>query len=77
MNNDYIAGRLMRERQADYLREVQRDELAAQLHAAEAEKAQVTTMAEPSPVQPSIRHRWRAALVHLVPGRPTVNGHRS
>lgn len=33
--NDYFAGSLARERQADYLREVERDELAAQVHRAQ------------------------------------------
>jgi hypothetical protein len=38
MNNDYVAGALMRERQADYQREIEHDELVAEAHRSDADR---------------------------------------
>lgn len=70
--NDYVAGALGRERQADYLREVAHDELVARHRRAEAEAA-VADRAQavlPAP------HRWRGLLGRLAPSRLAMRLHR-
>jgi hypothetical protein len=63
--NDFVAGRLAHERQADYLREVAHDELAAACH-------RVDGAADVPPdkgdiVEQPTRRRWRVTLGRLAP----------
>jgi hypothetical protein len=72
--NDFVAGRLAHERQTDYLRQVARDELAAEVH-------RVDVATDPDPVgadmvgQP-VRRRWIGPLGRLVPTRLVGRGGR-
>lgn len=81
--NDYAIGRLARERQADYMREVERDELVAQLHRAEAAAAAGMPVAGGPlvaggpPVTRPVHHLWRRVLAHLAPSHLAAHGHRS
>lgn len=77
--NDYFAGKLAGERQADYLREVEHDELVAQLHRAEAEAdAEADApVGDRSAVAPPVHHRWRNLLAHLALSRLAAHSHRS
>jgi hypothetical protein len=73
--NDYFAGKLAGERQADYMREVEHDELVAQLHRAEAEAD--APVGDRSAVSPPVHHRWRDLLGHLALSRLAAHSHRS
>jgi hypothetical protein len=67
--NDYISGGLARERQADYLRQVERDELAALVHRARADRAAAIAAPASTRVVARRHHRWRDLLGHLhLPG---------
>lgn len=73
--NDYFAGKLAGERQADYLREVAHDQLLAQVHRAEADAQALA--AGHSTVAPPMHHRWRHRLGQLALTRVRAHGHRS
>jgi hypothetical protein len=69
--HDHIVGGLARERHADYLREVKRVELAAQLHRDDAASGDERSS------RPALSLRgWRGTLAGLLPNRPAVHGQR-
>ncbi len=68
--NDYFAGELGRGRQADYMRQVENDELVAEFRRGEAAKA----AAEPRTGH-HLGERWRAMLGHLVGTRHAPRRH--
>jgi hypothetical protein len=72
--NDFFAGRLAHERQADYFREVQHDELVAQVHGA-ASEGSAPTSAQAHLAHPA-RHRLRSLLDRLGPARILARGQR-
>lgn len=72
--NDYFAGGLARERQADYMREVEHDELVAQVHRGEPEAH--VPKADRSRVTPQAHRRWRDLIEHLAPSRWAARSHR-
>lgn len=73
MNNDYTAGWMAHQRHDDYLREVERDELAAAYHAAQAEAVPGPTIAETSP---PVRHWWGRVFSHIHAPHFATHGHR-
>jgi len=72
--NDYFVGSLARERQADFMREIAHDELAAQTHGARSDgQAPAVSPAHlPHPVQ----DRLRTVLHRLGPARLAGHAHR-
>ncbi len=60
--NDYFAGALARERQADYQREVDKDHLAALAHATAKEQEADPTIDHRPDVPAPARHRWWRAF---------------
>jgi len=71
--NDYFAGNLARERQAEYLREVAHDELVAQVHRATEADAPAADRASTAR---AAQLRVRALLDHLAPSRLAARGDR-
>ncbi|MFI5254484.1 MAG: hypothetical protein ACHQ15_03410 [Candidatus Limnocylindrales bacterium] len=72
--NDFVAGVLARERQADYMREVEGDELAALAHRAPEGGPAPTGTSRASAA--AHHHRWHDLLdLHFRP-RPPLHGHR-
>ncbi len=71
--NDYVAGNLARERQADYLREVAHDDLVAQAR----RRAEVAAPGRDrhSGLHPAHR-RWRALIARRAPSRLATLGDR-
>ncbi len=71
--NDYFAGSLAHERHADYLREVEHDELVARVQRPTEIDA---GGAEPGSVAHPTGSWWRSLLTHLVPSRLAARSHR-
>ena len=71
--NDYVAGLLARERQADYMREIAHDELAALVHRASEADAPA---GDGPPVEHSAQLRLRGLLGRLAPSRLAARGDR-
>jgi hypothetical protein len=63
--NDFVAGRLAHERQADYLRQVAHDELAAEFHRTDG-AADLHPDKDDIVEQPT-RRWWRVTLGRLAP----------
>jgi hypothetical protein len=74
--NDYFAGGLARERQADYMREVERDALAARLHRAVAETDTDRSIADRPRILSPLRHGWRRFVARLASPPPAGHPHR-
>ncbi len=72
--NDYFAGRLAHERQADFMREIARDELAAE--ARRARSGEAATEASEADLALPVQRRVSALLLRFGPARLVARGHR-
>jgi hypothetical protein len=74
--NDYFVGRLARERQADYVREVEHDELVAQARRTAINSDPRQQISDRQVVPPS-HLLLRRLLARVAPSRLTTHGGRS
>lgn len=73
--NDYFLREWARQRQADYLHELERDQRVSALRASKVEAAQEAGPAD-DPAPATIRHAWQHVLGRLAPRRMIVHGNR-
>jgi hypothetical protein len=74
--NDYFSGQLAHQRQADYLREVQRDEARSELRRTQAEARQAMTSTPASAGFARPRRVWRLDLGGFMSRRLLGFGYR-
>lgn len=78
--NEYFIHRLARERQVEYLRQVEHDELVMLAHLATRDRALRAPTPERAPItREAVRahHLWRDMIGHLAHPRMHLPGHRS